>query len=63
AGLAVAGTAKLAITRTWLAVAGTGLAILRQVVGRLRVRRLDGVAGLRRLSFVMTELRVIRARA
>jgi hypothetical protein len=63
AGLDVTGTAGLAVARTWLAVTGNRLAVPRLVVGRLRVRWLDGGAGLRRLSFAVAKLRFVRARA
>ena len=61
--LDVTGTAGLAMARTWLAVSGNRLTRPRLVVGRLRLRWLDGGAGLRRLSFALAKLRLVRARA
>jgi len=61
--LDVSGTAGLAVARLWLAVTGSRLARRRLVVGRLLVGWLDGGAGLRRLSFAVAKLRLVRARA
>jgi hypothetical protein len=44
------------------AMAGSLVAEMRRIVAWLRLIRLAGGAGLRRLSFAVAELRVVRAR-
>jgi hypothetical protein len=44
------------------AIAGSLVAQVRRIVDRPRLVRLAGGAGLRRLSFAVAELRVVRAR-